>query len=141
MCRAWGRVGSTRISSEVLHLPGRPTPPFLYFSRRVSIDPMRIGAEARLEDECRKRIRRSGGRCIKIEGERGDPDRLIVLPGSVLFFCEFKRPGQKPDPLQAFRLQKFREAGHVAGWVDSIAEFYDLWTAAKDARRGVEEKP
>ena len=28
------------------------------------------------------------------------PDRLFILPSGYMFFCEFKREGQKPTPAQ-----------------------------------------
>ena len=98
----------------------------------------RIGIEARLEDECRRRIRRKNGRCIKIIGDRGDPDRLVTLPGGVLFFCEFKRPGERPNELQKLRIAHFREMGFVAGWVDSLDGFFALLDEAERATRPVQ---
>lgn len=91
----------------------------------------RIGPEARLEDECRRRFRKAGGRLIKVEGERGDLDRLAIQAPRVIFFVEFKRFGEKPTKLQEFRIRKHREMGFVAGYADSVDRFMMLWFEAK----------
>jgi len=49
-----------------------------------------------------KRIKQLGGLCEKFSSpnRRGVPDRIISLPGGKIVFCELKRPGKKPTPLQ-----------------------------------------
>jgi hypothetical protein len=37
------------------------------------------------------------------------PDRLFVLPGGKMFFCEFKRQGQKPTPPQEREHHRLRQ--------------------------------
>lgn len=54
--------------------------------------------------------------------QSGLPDLLIVLRGLAVF-CEVKRPGQKPTPLQAHQLQEWQAAGAVAFWADSLDVF------------------
>lgn len=44
------------------------------------------------------------------------PDRLFVLPTGRMFFCEFKREGQKPTIPQAREHQRLRQH-HVSVWV------------------------
>ena len=36
------------------------------------------------------------------------PDRLFILPGGRMFFCEFKREGQKPTPAQEREHKRLR---------------------------------
>jgi hypothetical protein len=50
------------------------------------------------------------------------PDRLFVLPNGRMFFCEFKRSGQKPTPAQDREHTRLR--GHkVNVWViDGVNE-------------------
>lgn len=36
------------------------------------------------------------------------PDRLFILPGGRMFFCEFKRRGQKPTPAQEREHKRLR---------------------------------
>jgi hypothetical protein len=49
--------------------------------------------EDTVEEELVRRVRALGGRCEKMsmKGRRGFFDRLVVLPGRVVF-CECKRP-------------------------------------------------
>ena len=44
------------------------------------------------------------------------PDRLFILPGGRMFFCEFKREGQKPTPPQEREHHRLRQHG-VSVWV------------------------
>jgi hypothetical protein len=37
-----------------------------------------------------------------------------------------KRPGEKPKKLQSYELEKWREAGAVAVWVESLEEVKQL---------------
>jgi len=44
------------------------------------------------------------------------PDRLFVLPNGKMFFCEFKREGEKPTPAQEREHHRLRQ--HKVGvWV------------------------
>ena len=44
------------------------------------------------------------------------PDRLFILPGGRMFFCEFKREGQKPTPPQEREHKRLRQH-KVSVWV------------------------
>jgi hypothetical protein len=54
--------------------------------------------------------------------EAGWPDRLFVSPYGATIFIEFKRPGERPDKLQEYRIQNLTDRGIPAFWTDS----YDL---------------
>lgn len=49
-----------------------------------------------------KAIERCGGTCEKFTspGRRSVPDRICSLRRGVVFFIEFKAPGEKPTPAQ-----------------------------------------
>ena len=49
----------------------------------------------------------------------GTPDLLCCFKGRFIAI-EVKRPGEKPTELQNAKLEKIREAGGVAVWVDSL---------------------
>ena len=49
----------------------------------------------------------------------GTPDLLCCYKGRFIAI-EVKRPGEKPTVLQNAKLEKIREAGGVAVWVDSL---------------------
>lgn len=44
------------------------------------------------------------------------PDRLFVLPNGRMFFCEFKREGEKPTPAQEREHHRLRQH-KVSVWV------------------------
>lgn len=59
-----------------------------------------------------------GAKCIKIHGsplmERGTPDLIGSYQGRT-FAIETKQPGEKPDPIQVFRLREWKRAGARTG--------------------------
>ena len=60
------------------------------------------------------------------------PDRLFILPGGRMFFCEFKREGQKPTPAQEREHKRLRAYG-VSVWVidnvdDGLRMIYEMLT-------------
>lgn len=62
--------------------------------------------------------------------QAGWPDRIALIPGGSPVFMEFKRPGEKPRPLQYRRLRQLRDLGYAAEWFDN----------ADDAIRYIVEK-
>lgn len=48
------------------------------------------------------------------------PDRLFILPGGRVFFCEFKATGKKPTPAQEREHIRLREQGSVIYVVDNV---------------------
>lgn len=50
--------------------------------------------------------------------QRGVPDRLF-LHGGIALFMEVKRAGKQPTKLQLKHMERIREAGHYACWVDN----------------------
>jgi hypothetical protein len=50
------------------------------------------------------------------------PDRLFIAPGGTVFFCEFKREGQKPTPAQAREHDVLRRHGVTVFVIDNITE-------------------
>lgn len=48
------------------------------------------------------------------------PDRLFILPNGKMFFCEFKRQGQKPTPAQEREHQRLREMNVPVFVVDNV---------------------
>lgn len=54
-------------------------------------------------------------------GARGKADRLFMRKG-VVAFCELKRPGEKPSPLQERFLSERRMDGFHAAFYDNAPE-------------------
>lgn len=78
----------------------------------------------------------NGFLCPKVQfAEAGWPDRLFLSPTGHTIFIEFKRPGEKPVPLQTYRIEELRKRGIPAFWCDSTAAGIGILTAALDAAR------
>lgn len=54
--------------------------------------------------------------------ENGWPDRLFLSPFGHTIFIEFKKPGERPDPLQWYRIQQLQARGIPAKWTDNYVE-------------------
>jgi hypothetical protein len=70
--------------------------------------------EILIENMLVRRVEALGGICLKVTtiGRRGFFDRLVVLPGGRIVFCEVKRPkGGVVSAHQAARHKLFRELG------------------------------
>lgn len=65
-----------------------------------------------------------GARCkkLRIENERGFPDRTVLLPNGVAVFVELKRRGEKPSPLQKQWLTWLAAHGYACGWADNFED-------------------
>lgn len=78
--------------------------------------------EKEIEQKLVKTVKAHGGYCLKwvCPGWSGMPDRIILLPGARVIFCEVKRP--KGGRLSALQ-KKWRE------WLTAIGfEHFTLWT-------------
>lgn len=70
--------------------------------------------EKEVEQHLREIIKQHGGLCLKwvCPGWSGVPDRIILLPGGKVIFCELKRPkGGKISKLQEWWHNKLRSLG------------------------------
>lgn len=59
-------------------------------------------------------------------GEKGIPDRLVILPGGKCIFVELKREGEKPRPIQDFRIKQLMHLGCNVLIIDSLEDVRDL---------------
>ena len=78
-----------------------------------------------IEEELVRRVRALGGIAEKttVIGRRGFFDRVVILPGGVVIFCEVKRPrGGVLSPHQMLRLAQYRSLGAVACVISSSAD-------------------
>lgn len=68
--------------------------------------------ESAIQARIIKRYESEGYLVVKILmcNRNGFPD-LMLLKDGVASFVEVKRPGQKPRPLQAYRIEELRKAG------------------------------
>ena len=69
-----------------------------------------------------------GWLCLKMTpaGSTGWPDRLFVSLTGVHVWVEFKRFGEEPRKLQAYRLKQLRERAVNAHWCDTLGKVQTL---------------
>lgn len=70
--------------------------------------------EKDIEKHLTRAVGRAGGLCLKwvCPGFSGVPDRLVLIPGGRVVFCELKRPsGGRVAPLQKWWEKKLRGLG------------------------------
>jgi len=65
----------------------------------------------------------------------GYPDRLSVLPSGLHVWIEFKRAGEKPKPIQCYRISMLRNSGAYAGWTNDSTIAIAATQALLDATR------
>ena len=70
---------------------------------RKTIPKKKSQRESSIEAYLKQRIHTIGGECFKFvsPGRVGVPDRLVVLPGGEVIWCELKAPGGKVSGPQA----------------------------------------
>lgn len=78
--------------------------------------------EKHVEQALVRRVRQLGGRAYKwvSPGNRGVPDRIVILPGGRVLAVEVKRPGGKTTRLQDREIARINGLGVRALVVDSI---------------------
>jgi hypothetical protein len=77
--------------------------------------------ESTLERHLVRQVERIGGRAPKwvSPGNRGVPDRIVILPRGKIVFVEMKAPGKRLEPLQARWAKILRGFGHQVYKIDS----------------------
>lgn len=79
--------------------------------------------EVSLEGYLGRKIRMIGGKVIKIAPlEKGNPDRLVIMPFGRMYFVEMKTTAGKPSPAQMVWHTRSRERGHVVHVIDTKAK-------------------
>ena len=86
-----------------------------------SFQPMK---ESQIEAKIRDYARARGCLCWKFvsPGNPGVPDRIIISPTGAVLFMEIKRPGEKPRPLQTYRLNELTRRQVRACCVDNLSD-------------------
>jgi len=56
----------------------------------------------------------------------GLPDRLVLLPGGVVFFAEIKSTGKKPTAIQKLVHEKLRRLGFTVHVIDSLKQLNQI---------------
>jgi hypothetical protein len=82
--------------------------------------------ESKIERQCKLLAKEHGCLLLKIEKQRGWPDRLLVCPNGSMMFLEFKRPGGSLSPLQSHTFDVLRSMNVSVEEVDNQILFLAL---------------
>lgn len=78
--------------------------------------------ESEIEKYLVRRVRENGGLAPKwISGERGVPDRIVILPNGRTVYAELKAKNGKQSPLQKKWANTLNGMGHKCYLIDSKA--------------------
>lgn len=80
--------------------------------------------ESALERRLVREVKRIGGKVPKwvSPGNRGVPDRLVILPAGRTVYVEMKSPGKPLEPLQARWFKILRGLGQQVYKIDSLED-------------------
>lgn len=86
--------------------------------------------EREIENYLIDNIKKLGGRAYKFvsPGNRGVPDRMILLPGGRIIFVELKTKDRYPTKLQRVQIKRMRDLGadvRVIRGMDAAKDFLD----------------
>lgn len=87
-----------------------------------------IESEKKLEILLTEEVKRMGGWALKLVPTQvaGLPDRMVMLPGAIMFFVEVKTTNQVPRPLQLVRHRQLRKLGFRVEVVDTSKQIKEL---------------
>ena len=88
---------------------------------------VKLATEQQIQSKLIKQLEKEGYYVIKLSvtNKTGIPDLLAIPRGSNVEFIEVKRPGQKPRPLQVYRLKELNNHGIKASVYDGT-QFYNV---------------
>ena len=78
-------------------------------------------SEKVLETKLRKAIELRGGIALKLSSQlhRGLPDRMVLMPHTMIYFVEMKSSGKRPTALQRLCHDRLRKLGYFVAIIDS----------------------
>jgi len=83
-----------------------------------------MDSEKLIEKTLNAEVKKLDGWALKLlcQFVTGLPDRLVLLPGGVVFFVEVKSTGKKPTPVQRLVHKKLRAMGFTVHVIDSLEQ-------------------
>ena len=86
-----------------------------------------MATEQQIQSKLIKQLESDGYYVIKLSvtNKTGIPDLLAIQKGSNVHFIEVKRPGQKPRPLQVYRIKELKKHDIKATIYDGT-KYYDV---------------
>lgn len=96
-------------------------------------------SEKTLEAHLRTEVEKRGGQALKYTSQyhRGMPDRVVLMPGGLVYFVELKSEGKKPTLLQVKAHEKLRRLGFFVVVIDStetLGDFLELLDLEQQTR-------
>ncbi|OIJ17086.1 nuclease [Anaerobacillus alkalilacustris] len=76
--------------------------------------------ESKIEQHLVREVKRIGGQAPKwvSPGNRGVPDRIVILPNGHTVYVEMKAPGKPLSPLQRKWFKTLKQLGHKVYKID-----------------------
>jgi len=96
-----------------------------------------MGPEAKVETDIVAWATSMGGVALKlkIDGQRGFPDRTILMPGGIVLFVEVKKPkGGVVSQQQKDWVRKLSDLGFVVIVATSVEQVMDAYAVAVESR-------
>lgn len=86
-----------------------------------------MATEQQIQSKLIKQLEKDGYYVIKLSvtNKTGIPDLLAIPKNANVHFIEVKRPGQKPRPLQVYRIKELNQHGVKATVYDGT-KFYNV---------------
>lgn len=83
-----------------------------------------MDSEKLIEKTLAAEVKKLGGWSLKLlcTYVTGLPDRLVLLPGGIIFFVEVKSTGKKPTTIQLLIHERLRRLGFRVEVVDSLKQ-------------------
>lgn len=83
-----------------------------------------MDSEKVIEKRLNAEVKSLGGWSLKLlcQFVTGLPDRLVLLPGGVIFFAEIKSTGKKPTARQLLVHERIRRLGFTVYVIDSLEQ-------------------
>lgn len=87
-----------------------------------------MDSEKLIEKTLNAEVKSLGGWSLKLlcQFVTGLPDRLVLLPGGVIFFIEVKSTGKTASPVQKLVHKRLRRMGFTVHVVDSLKQLYEI---------------
>ena len=81
-------------------------------------------SEKVIERKLLRWVKDAGGKCIKLSSQfyTGLPDRMILLPGGHMFYCELKSTGKQPSKIQKIVHKELTALGFKVYVVDNTED-------------------
>lgn len=87
-----------------------------------------MDSEKLIEKTLAAEVKKLGGWSLKLVCQyvTGLPDRIVLMPGGVMFFAELKTTGKKPTAIQVKVHEKLRGLGFRVEVIDSIKQLNNI---------------